>query len=140
MTRNSSQQKHTSTTGSHGATHRGETRRLLGTLERLLQLDATHLTETLNAAAQVVGEAVGAEKVDLFLYHPENHTLQVAGLSQTPMSRREVELELDRIALAEGGRIAGVFETGAALTADSTPGHGARFTLRLPLATDAPLP
>ena len=87
--------------------------RLLTTLERLLQLDATNLTETLNAAAQLVGEAVSAEKVDLFLYHPENHTLQVAGLSATPMSRREVELGLDRIAVADGGRIAEVFETGA---------------------------
>ena len=35
-----------------------------------------------------------------------------------------------QIALAHGGT----------LTADSTPGHGARFTLRLPLATDMPLP
>jgi len=86
--------------------------RLLRTLERLLQLDVTHLTETLNAAAQLVGEAIGAEKVDLFLYHPENHTLQVAGLSATPMSQREVELGLDRIAVADGGRIAEVFETG----------------------------
>ncbi|HLZ25336.1 MAG TPA: ATP-binding protein [Ktedonobacterales bacterium] len=86
--------------------------RLLRTLERLLQLDATNLTETLNAAAQLVGEAVSAEKVDLFLYHPENHTLQVAGLSATPMSRREVELGLDRIAIADGGRITEVFETG----------------------------
>jgi two-component system, OmpR family, sensor kinase len=85
---------------------------LLRTLERLLQLDGADLTETLNAAAQMVGEAVGAEKMDLFLYHPENHTLQVAGLSATPMSVREVEIGLDRIALADGGRIAEVFETG----------------------------
>ena len=91
--------------------HEGEAR-LLMTLERLLQLDATDLTGTLNAAAQLVGEAVSAEKADLFLYHPENHTLQVAGLSATPMSRREVELGLDRIAIADGGRIAEVFETG----------------------------
>lgn len=86
--------------------------RLLRTLERLLQLDATDLTGTLNAAAQLVGEAVSAEKVDLFLYHPENHTLQVAGISATPMSRRQVKLGLDRIAVADGGRIAEVFETG----------------------------
>jgi hypothetical protein len=44
--------------------------RLLHTLEQLLLLDATSLAETLNAAAQLVGEAVGADKVDLFLHHP----------------------------------------------------------------------
>jgi hypothetical protein len=31
----------------------------------------TNLTQTLNAAAQMIGEAVSAEKIDLFLYHPE---------------------------------------------------------------------
>ncbi len=87
--------------------------RLLRTLERLLRLDVTNLTQTLNAAAQMIGEAVSAEKIDLFLYHPENHTLQVAGISATPMSQRQVELGLDRIAVADGGRIAEVFETGA---------------------------
>lgn len=40
--------------------HEGEAR-LLMTLERLLQLDATDLTGTLNAVAQLVGEAVSAE-------------------------------------------------------------------------------
>lgn len=86
--------------------------RLLTTLEQLLQLDATNVTETLNAAAHLVGEATSAEKVDLFLYHPENHTLQVAGLSNTLMSKREVELGLDRLAIADGGRIVEVFQTG----------------------------
>lgn len=88
------------------------TERLLTTLEGLLQLDVTKVTETLNAVAQVVGDALDAEKVDLFLYHPENHTLQVAGLSATPMSKREVELGLDRVAIADGGRLVEVFETG----------------------------
>ena len=118
--------------------------RLLRTLERLLQLDGTDLTGTLNAAAQLVGEAVGAEKVDLFLYHPENHTLQVAGLSDTPMSKREVELGLDRIAVADGGRIAEVFETGVpfvtghanrdpAVVRGLTAGLGVRSMLVVPL-------
>ncbi|HKW21543.1 MAG TPA: GAF domain-containing sensor histidine kinase [Ktedonobacterales bacterium] len=82
------------------------------TLEQLLQLDATNVAETLNAAAHLVGEATSAEKVDLFLYHPENHTLQVAGLSNTPMSKHEVELGLDRLAIADGGRVVEVFQTG----------------------------
>lgn len=121
--------------------------RLLRTLERLLQLDATNLTPTLNAAAQLVGEAVGAEKVDLFLYHPENHTLQVAGISATPMSQREVELGLDRVALADGGHIAEVFETGIpfitghanrdpAVMRGITEGLGVRSMLVVPLDVD----
>lgn len=99
--------------------------RLLSTLERLLQLDATNVSGTLNAAAQLVGEALNAEKVDAFLYHPENQTLQVAGLSQTPMSRQQVALGLDRIAIADGGRIVEVFQTGVAYAtghADQDPG------------------
>lgn len=119
--------------------------RLLHTLEQLLLLDATSLAETLNAAAQLVGEAVGAEKVDLFLHHPENHTLQVAGISATPMSQREVELGLDRIAIADHGRIAEVFETGVSFItghADRDPvvmrgiteGLGVRSMLVVPLA------
>lgn len=86
--------------------------RLLTTLEQLLQLDATNMADTLNAAAHLVGEVTSAEKVDHFLYHPENRTLQVAGLSDTPMSKHEVELGLDRIAIADGGRLVEVFQTG----------------------------
>jgi hypothetical protein len=41
--------------------------------------------------------------------------LQVAGLSATPKSKREIELGLDRLAIANGGRlaeVAEVFQTG----------------------------
>lgn len=86
--------------------------RLLSTLERLLQIDATNVTQTLNAAAQLLGDALHAEKVDAFLYHPENQTLQVAGLSDTPMSRHQIALGLDRMAIADGGRLVEVFQTG----------------------------
>lgn len=96
----------------HQVDRRDVEARLLATLERLLQLDATDVTGTLNAAAQLVGEALSADKVDAFLYHPENQTLQVAGLSETPMSRHEVAIGLDRLAIADGGRLVEVFETG----------------------------
>lgn len=99
-------------TQQHGFGPRGDEGRLLSTLERLLQLDATNVPQTLNAATQLVAETLSAEKVDAFLYHPENQTLQVAGLSATPMSKREVELGLDRLAIADGGRLVEVFQTG----------------------------
>jgi hypothetical protein len=85
---------------------------LLLTLERLLQLDATSVPEALNAATQLVSEALGADKVDAFLYHSENQTLQVAGLSDRPMSKQQVAIGMDRMALAEGGRLVEVFHTG----------------------------
>lgn len=97
---------------SHEEERRDVEARLLTTLERLLQLDATNVTGTLNAAAHLVGEALNAEKVDAFLYHPENQTLQVAGLSNTPMSRHEVAIGLDRLTIADGGRLVEVFQTG----------------------------
>lgn len=96
----------------HGDESHDAAVRLLTTLEQLLQLDATSMADTLNAAAHLVGQVTNAEKVDLFLYHPENHTLQVAGLSDTPMSKHEMELGLDRIAIADGGRLVEVFQTG----------------------------
>src|SRR5690242_10734006 len=108
----------------HEDDSRDTAERLLVTLEQMLQLDATNVAETLNAAAHLVGEATSAEKVDLFLYHPENHTLQVAGLSDTPMSKHEVELGLDRLAIADGGRLVEVFQTGEIYTtghADQDP-------------------
>lgn len=118
--------------------------RLLSTLERLLQLDATNVSRTLNAAAHLVGEALNAEKVDAFVYHPENETLQVAGLSQTPMSRQQVALGLDRLAIADGGRLVEVFHTGVPYATghadqDSrvrpgiTKGLGVRSILAIPL-------
>lgn len=86
--------------------------RLLATLVRLLSLDAADPNEALSAAAQLVGEALNADKVDIFLYHPEHQTLQVAGLSHTPMSEREIAIGMDRLTLADGGRLVDVFTTG----------------------------
>src|SRR2546423_1420322 len=44
--------------------------RLLTTLQRLLELCATDVTETLHKTAQLVAQALGVEKVDVFLYDP----------------------------------------------------------------------
>jgi hypothetical protein len=42
--------------------------RLLGTLERRLEIDPSDLDTALDAAAQAVAEALGADKVDAFLF------------------------------------------------------------------------
>jgi two-component system, OmpR family, sensor kinase len=86
---------------------------LLWTLERLLQIPATELGSALDQAATLVGEALGAEKVDAWLRDPAIEVLSVIGINDSPMSRRERELGLDRLALADGGPIVEVYRTGA---------------------------
>lgn len=85
-------------------------------LRRNLALKAAENALAENAAlaqaAQVVAEALGADKVDAFLYEPRGETLVARGTSDSPMGRLEHRLGLDRQALANGGRAAEVFRTG----------------------------
>ena len=86
--------------------------RLRTTLERLLGLDAVELKTALDQAADIVAEALGAEKVDAFVYEAETETLVALGTSDTPMGRRQHAIGLQRMALANGGRAAEVFRSG----------------------------
>jgi GAF domain-containing protein len=94
-------------------THVGDDQgRLFETLERLLQIPATDVVDALQLAAQVVTEALGADKVDAFLYDAERSELVAVGVSGTPMAQHEQALRLDRLPLATGGRIVAVYRTG----------------------------
>ena len=86
--------------------------RLWTTLERLLALDAMELKAALDQAAQIVAEALGADKVDAFVYEPETESLVALGTSDTPMGRHQHAIGLHRLALANGGRSADVFQSG----------------------------
>src|SRR5918911_1623199 len=86
--------------------------RLLWTLERLLQIPATELGSALDQVADLVGEALRAEKVDAWLRDPTIEVLRVVGMNDSPMSRRERQLGLDRLPLADGGRLIEVYRTG----------------------------
>lgn len=86
--------------------------RQLITLERLLALDAIELRPTLDHAAQALLGVLEADKVDIFLHDPAIHSLVALGVSDTPMGRRQQELGLDRMPVANGGRAVDVFETG----------------------------
>jgi GAF domain-containing protein len=86
--------------------------RLFGTLERLLQIPATDLADALKQAAQVMTEALGAGKVDAFLYDAERSELVAVGVSSTPMARHEQALSLDHFPLTTGDRIVEVYRTG----------------------------
>ncbi|MDY7231428.1 GAF domain-containing sensor histidine kinase [Hyalangium rubrum] len=86
--------------------------RLWHTLEQLLALPAAELRPTLDRAAQLIGDILRADKVDVFVLEPQTQTLVALGVSDTPMGRQQKRLGLDRLQLANRGRVVEVFETG----------------------------
>jgi two-component system OmpR family sensor kinase len=81
-------------------------------LERLLAIPATELREALDAAARLIAEALGAEKVDAWFKEPDAEALTAVGVSDTPMGREQRRLGLDRVSLANREPIAGTYCTG----------------------------
>jgi two-component system OmpR family sensor kinase len=129
--------------GTPAARDDGE-KRLLATLERLLAIEATEMRTALGHAAQLVAEALGADKVDAFVHDPATDTLVAVGVSDTPMGHRERAIGMDRLPLANGGRTVEVFLTGqpyVVANADQDSGEligivqglGVRSTLAAPL-------
>ena len=86
--------------------------RRLTTLEGLLAIQATEARSALNQASDLVARALGADKVDVFLYEANTDSLVAFGTSNTPMGRRQHALGLDRLPRSNGGKTAAVFETG----------------------------
>jgi two-component system, OmpR family, sensor kinase len=86
--------------------------RLLTTLERLLELPAIDVNDTIQQAVQLITEVLDADKVDAFFHDTSTDTLVARGTSDTPMGRRQKAIGLDRIPLANGGRMVEVFLTG----------------------------
>jgi len=87
--------------------------RLLATLERLLTIQALEVKGALDEATQIVADVLEADKVDAFFYDPASDTLVAVGTSDTPMGRKQYQLGLDRLPVANGGRLVEVFQTGA---------------------------
>jgi two-component system, OmpR family, sensor kinase len=97
------------------ATDRGTLPRLVTVQQRLLALPATvvaDIASVLDQAATLVQEALGAEKVDVFLYDQARAALVAVGAGGTELTRREDRLGLDVLPLTEGGRFVAVFQTG----------------------------
>src|SRR5581483_4013192 len=86
--------------------------RLFYMLQHLLALPGTEVSETVHQMAQLVAQALQAEKVDVFLEDPESQSLIALGTSLTPMGMQEKAVGLDRISLAEGGRAVEVYQSG----------------------------
>jgi two-component system, OmpR family, sensor kinase len=93
-------------------TGEGHDARLLRMLESLLALDVIGLDEAMTQAAQRLAESLAADKVDVFLHDPATESLVSIGTSDTPLGRREHELGLDRLPIADGGWTVGVFQSG----------------------------
>lgn len=112
-----------------------------------MELPALELHAALRRAATRVAETLQCEKVDAFLLDEAKQTLRAAGTSETPMGRRQQELGLDSLALANGGRTVEVWKSGKSYLephADRDPdevrgiveGLGVRSTLSVPFEVD----
>jgi DNA-binding CsgD family transcriptional regulator len=86
--------------------------RLLNALQQLLSIQSVGLHDSLNEASTLVGEAVNAEKVDVFLYEASSNSLVAMGTSSTPLGHRQHALGLDRMPLVNSGPPVSVFQTG----------------------------
>lgn len=86
--------------------------RILQALEELLEIAPTDTQSAMNQAADCIIELTRADKVDVFLLEPPTTTLVAVGTSDSPLSRKQVSLGLNRLPLANGGRTVEVFQTG----------------------------
>jgi two-component system OmpR family sensor kinase len=100
--------------------------RLLTTLERLLEIQATEVRTTLSQVTQLVAQALEADKVDIFFHDRDVDTLVALGTSNTPMGRRQKAIGMDRLPIVNRGRTVEVFLTGQSYFtghADEDPGE-----------------
>jgi signal transduction histidine kinase len=86
--------------------------RLLHALEKLLELPGIELRSTMTQVSDFLTELLQAEKTDVFFLEPSTQTLVSLGVSDTPLGRKQKSLGLDRLQLANRGRVVQVFETG----------------------------
>ncbi|HKO46670.1 MAG TPA: ATP-binding protein [Polyangiaceae bacterium] len=112
-----------------------------------MELPGVELREALTSLATRVSEVLRCEKVDAFLLDEARQTLLAMGTSETPLGDTQHALGLDNLALANGGRIVQVFESGtshlehhADCDPDELPGIvenlGIRSTLSVPFEVD----
>ncbi len=76
--------------------------RLSQIFQHLLALPGAEVGETVHQTAQLVAQALRAEKVDIFLDDPANQRLVAVGTSLTPLGIKQKAIGMDRIALSEG--------------------------------------
>jgi DNA-binding NarL/FixJ family response regulator len=85
---------------------------LPGSLERLLQVPTRDVRTALNQAATLIAESLRCDKADVFFYDSSNRCLTALGTSDTPMGRRQHQLNLHQLPIGRGGRVVRTFESG----------------------------
>lgn len=75
------------TTPQHGPSVHDDRSLLL--LQRLLSIKSSKLRPALTKASDLIAEAFGADKVDVFVYDPTNDSLVALGTWPTPMGERQ---------------------------------------------------
>ncbi len=85
---------------------------LLETLQRLLHAPAADLPIALTYSADVLADALDADKVDAFLYDETRDSLVAVGTSTQPLSELQRRLGLDVLPVSNGGRSVEVYRTG----------------------------
>jgi DNA-binding CsgD family transcriptional regulator len=77
-----------------------------------LGIQSPELRPALDQASSLVAEALGADKVDVFLHDADSDSLVAIGTSDTPMGHEQRRAGLNRLSLANNGPSATVFQTG----------------------------
>lgn len=85
--------------------------RVLDTLEQLLAIPSSELETALTHSCNLVARALGADKVDAFLYQPEKDSLVALGTSTQPLSALQKKLGLDVLPVSNGGRVVFVYQS-----------------------------
>jgi two-component system, OmpR family, sensor kinase len=118
--------------------------RLLETLQRFLEIPSAELQVALTHACDLVAAELRADKVDAFLYEPSKETLVAVGTSNQPLSALQKKVGLDVLAIANGGRVVHVFQTGRTfvtgrLDADAEELRGVKQTLKIKSKLGVPI-
>src|SRR4051794_16994000 len=77
-----------------------------------MQIPLGSARAALSLAADSIAEALGADKVDTFLYDPTRDSLVAVGSSNQPLSSLQHQLGLNVLQVSNGGRVVHVFKTG----------------------------
>jgi two-component system OmpR family sensor kinase len=116
---------------------------LLETLERLLLTPTNDTVAARSFATDLISEATGADKVDIFMFDSRRNSLVAVGSNQ-PLSALQRELGLDVLPIANGGRVVHVYLTGqtfvsGALDKDAEELRGIKDGLKIKSKLGVPL-